>query len=524
MMQEKKDPFLEQMIDRMSEQKMIVPGDLVVAGISGGADSVCLLAMLTESRARLDFSLTAVHVEHGIRGQESLRDASFVENLCREWQVDCRICSVDAKARAWEKKESLEEAARYLRYETFRQTGRELAAKRGLSAEQIKIAVAHNQNDQAETVLMNLARGSGLRGLCGMRPVRGQIIRPLLDTSREEIEQWLMEQKIKYCTDQTNRELEYTRNRLRLVAFPWLTSQVNKEAVSHMAASAKCLQRTEEYIQKQAENLFLRCIRGTGKKKEASGGSLCRTEAMGGSEGQFPQKPVGQSPDSLQTREVRLFLPEFLAAEEILQEYVLQMAIEKAQGLGGLKDFGTVHLEALKELARKPAGRRLDLPGGLLALRQYEELVLGRKEKKCKREAREEQEASERTVELPESGVYHWKNWKIFLSYEAHLENIQGFPEKKYTKWLAYDTISHILCVRTRRTGDYLIINAQGGRKKLKDYFIDEKIPREQRDQILLVASGSHILWVVGYRLSWDARVTEDTEKIVKIQIVEEEP
>lgn len=514
-MREKRDLFLEGIIDRMQRQKMIDAGDCIVAGVSGGADSVCLLAILAESRARLDVSLTAVHVEHGIRGEESLQDAAFVETLCREWQIDCRILSVDAKARAREKKESLEEAARYLRYEAFRQVGEELKKERGLRAEQIKIAVAHNQNDQAETVLMNLARGSGLRGLCGIRPVRRGLIRPLLDTSREEIEQWLLEQKLGYCTDQTNGKLEYTRNRIRLVALPWLTDQVNQEAVSHLAASAKCLQRAEEYIRNQAEKLFWRCILEQGQ------GSL-EMEKPGGRGRQSGEK----------TEEVRLFLPEFLASEEILQEYVLQMAIEKAQGSGGLKDFGAVHIEALKELAGKPVGRRLDLPGGLLAVRKYEWLLLCRKEKGSRVKASGAQSGREGTgkretgiaVELGESGLYRWQKRKIFLSYEDHLENIQGFPEKKYTKWLACDTISHILCVRTRRPGDYLVINAQGGRKKLKDYFIDEKIPREQRDQILLVASGSHILWVVGYRLSWEARVTENTEKIAKIQIVEEEP
>lgn len=498
-MEEKRDLFLEQIIEKMSRQKMIDPGDLVVAGISGGADSVCLLALLAKSRARLGFSLTAVHVEHGIRGEESLQDATFVEALCREWQIDCRIFKVDAKARAREEKESLEEAARYVRYDAFRRVSRELAEEHGLAEAQVKIAVAHNQNDQAETVLMNLARGSGLKGLCGMRPVRGQIIRPLLDTSRDQIEQWLLKQDMGYCTDQTNRELEYTRNRLRLVGVPWLCREVNREAVTHIAATAGCLQRAEEYIGKQAKALFLRCIRESGQKIPG-------------------QKQAGKTFD-----EVKLLLPEFLEAEEILQEYVLQLAIQRALGDGGLKNFGMVHIEALKELAGKPRGRRLDLPGGLLALRQYDELVLRRMEGKSTGEGPEKEEAAE-IVAFPESGVYHWRERKIFLSYEKPLENIQGFPEKKYTKWLACDTISHILCVRTRRAGDYLVINSQGGRKKLKDYFIDEKIPREQRDQILLVASGSHILWVVGYRLSWDARVTENTEKIAKIQIVEEEP
>ena len=189
-----------------------------MAGVSGGADSVCLLYALKEYRKQVPFSLKVIHVEHGIRGEESLGDARWVDGLCREWEIPCRVVHCKVEKIAAEEKISLEEAGRKVRYEIFEKERKLWQGDR--------VAVAHNQGDQAETVLFRLARGSGLKGLGGIRPVQGRIIRPLLFLSREEIERILEERGIGWRTDRTNLETEYTRNRIRLEILPALESQV----------------------------------------------------------------------------------------------------------------------------------------------------------------------------------------------------------------------------------------------------------------------------------------------------------
>lgn len=468
---------------------MIETGDGVIAGVSGGADSVCLLAVLREYRREKEFSLTAVHVEHGLRGQDSLEDAAFVEALCREWQISCRVERVSVRERAAAAGQTLEEAGRQARYEAFERWAlRENAAR---------IAVAHNENDQAETVLLNMARGSGLRGMGGIRPVRGRIIRPLLFVSRKEIEEWLMERGIGWRTDATNLETDYTRNKLRLQALPWLEREINAGTVRHLAAEALHMQRAQEYLERQAEKIYASCVRW--------------------------EEETGQ---------VHLSLKEFQGEDELMREYVLRMAVSQALGSRGLKDYGEIHIRQMMRLCRMDCGRRMDFPGRMQALRRGGELVLaaGRGKgqgptagDKSLTERESPTEPAPQVCELGRDGEYAFLGYRFQVKYLDPCQAPACFPEKKYTKWLAYDTITNNVCLRTRRTGDYLVIDGKGRRKKLKDYLIDQKVPREERDRVILLAQGSHILWVAGYRISEGAKVTADTKGLIQIQMMVED-
>ena len=441
---------------------MIETGDYVVAGISGGADSVCLLFMLKEFQKEADFFLEAVHVEHGIRGEESLKDAAFTKQLCKKWGITFHMAAFDVPKRAAGEKLTLEEAARKCRYEAFAEAckGREHA----------KIAVAHNQDDQAETILWNLVRGSGLQGLCGIRPVNGNIIRPLLGVSRQEIEAYLKKQGQDYCTDSTNLTDEYTRNRLRHRILPEMENGLNVRARVHIAQAGERLGRAWEYLEKEA-------------KKKA------------------------EKISSVRKQEVWIEGKELLREEEVMQEYILRVCMER---LGmGLKDVGAVHLDEMKKLAAGQSGRRMMLPGGRTARRTGDYLVLG--------EGEPPQKITEE-VELLVPGESQWGKYRIKTSLEPG--NGQIIPQKKYTKWLDYDTIKNTIQLRSRRSGDYFI--AEGRHSKLKKYFINEKILKEERDKVLLLADESHILWIVGHRISEQCRVTQDTKTILKIQVREE--
>ncbi|MDD3795961.1 MAG: tRNA lysidine(34) synthetase TilS, partial [Lachnospiraceae bacterium] len=333
------DRITEKILQTIEEYEMLLPDEHVIAGVSGGADSVCLLYILKAWQQTHPCKITVVHVEHGIRGRASQMDAEWVEELCREWNIPCELRHIDARLLARDTGQTLEEAGRQARYDIFERIRRELGADR--------IAVAHNENDQAETVLMNLIRGSGLRGLGGILPVRERIIRPLLFTSRQEIEALLKRENISYRTDQTNFETEYTRNKMRLQILPAL-KEINPRAVEHIAESAQQLQKAELFLQEQTDRLYRSCVR--------------------------PEE-----------EEICLELTEFLRAEEQLQEYVLRRCIETLQKGRGLKDFTRVHIGQLKRLAAMPCGKQMDFPGGMEAVRLREnELVFRKREKAAK--------------------------------------------------------------------------------------------------------------------------------------------
>ena len=234
----------------IKEHHMISKEDCIMAGVSGGADSVCLLFVLYELQKTMGFRLQAVHVEHGMRGEESLKDAYFVETLCKTYDIPFHIYSYDVPKRAKQEKLTAEEAARKSRYDAFGDACRQYKGT--------KIAVAHNRDDQAETILWNLIRGSGLKGLSGMKPVNGCIIRPLLGVTRAEIEAYLAERCQPFCTDSTNLECDYTRNKLRHQILPVMERELNSQARRNIALAGERLSRAEVYLEKTAAKKALK--------------------------------------------------------------------------------------------------------------------------------------------------------------------------------------------------------------------------------------------------------------------------
>lgn len=440
--------------------KMIQPRERVLAGVSGGADSVCLLMVLLELQKEMEFAIKVVHVEHGIRGEESLRDAAYVKKLCEEHGVEYECVSCDIPAMAKREKLSTEEAGRIARYEAFEQIGREWNAT--------KIAVAHNQNDQAETILWNLARGSGLDGAAGIRPVRGKIIRPLLECSRSEIEEFLRKKGVTWCEDCTNRELDYTRNIIRNQLLPDMEKQLNTKAIAHLAAFGTEMRRTEEFLQTLEEE-------------------ACREMAV------------------IRPGEARIEVGKFRGEAVLLQERIIRSCLKKAGC--GLKDLQREHIEGIRNLADMQSGKKVSLPGKWTAYREFDVLVIQKESETSKKELPE--------IQLKIPG--ETRTGKGIFTTRIILNENQPIIEKKYTKWLNYDKISSSILLRGRKTGDYLVVNRQGGRKKLKAYLTEEKIPADQRGNVWLLTCGEEVLWVVGHRISEAYKVEKSTEKILEI-------
>lgn len=472
--------MIERIKASIEKDKLIMPGDCVLAGVSGGADSVCLLLILLELRETMGFTLQVVHVEHGIRGEDGRNDAAFVEELCRRMRLPFHVCAVDVPAYASDGKMGLEEAARVLRYESYRKIAE------GLGQPRVRVALAHHAEDNAETMLFGLARGSGITGLGGIRAKRrlsehGVIIRPLLAVSRAQIEAYLRERGQTYCTDATNADTNYSRNKIRREILPKL-AEVNRQAVAHMAESAKILQETADYMEAEAKRVT---------------GQMCVGEGDG-----------------------------YRIAEELFSEYphIIQAECVRrvlTEAAGSAKDIGRVHVEAVLKLACLQVGRSVDLPYRLCAERIYGGIAIGRREAAARSENPVEVSAEE--LERLTSGgmldvVLNDGRMRFqILDFWGQTEEI---PKKKYTKWLNYDKIKNGLQVRRRMAGDYLTIDGQGHHKKLKAYFADEKVPAKQRDDIWLLTEGAEVLWVVGGRIGADYRIGKQTEKVLEVQII----
>lgn len=477
---------MNHIFETIEKYHMIEAGEKMIAGVSGGADSVCLLYVLKEYQKKVPFELTAVHVEHGIRGMESLEDAAFTEELCARMDVPCYRISVDVQELAKKQGLSVEEAGRRERYRIFEEIRQKEKADR--------IAVAHNRNDQAETLLWNLARGSGLKGLGGIRPVRERIVRPLLFTDRQEIERILQSAGLSWRTDRTNLEQEYTRNRIRLSLIPQMEQELNAQAGLHMAQAAERLQQVQAYLERMTQAAAKQCI--------------------------------AEESDS-----VELHLKPFSVQDPLIQTELLREALTRCRKGAGLKDIGSVHLEMLLELAGMDCGKEVHLPG-IRAVRENGIIRFCEVDGNCHFANREKNPEPGIPSEL-QTGAQEWKleipgcqqigNLKIQTSLAAYDPSLlkEIAEEKKYTKWLSYDTMISDARIRKRKPGDYLVVGENGGRKKLKDYLIDCKVPKDRRDQIWLLADGSHVLWVIGYRISAGAKVTQETKQILKIQIEE---
>lgn len=461
-------------IDR---EQMIQKGDGVILGISGGADSVCLLLLLHELRPVYHLYLEAVHVEHGLRGEESLRDAAFVEELCGRLDVPVVVEHADVPAVAAEGRMGVEEAARVCRYRILERQAKLLERRRGIPA---KIALAHNANDHAETILFHMVRGSGMAGLRGIPRVRGRIVRPLLDVTREEIEEYLRHKGQAYCIDSTNLADACCRNVIRHQVLPAL-EQINSRAVAHIVKSGDYLGEAAAHLAGEVRDIL---------------------SAVAGPEG-LDRRRLSEY-DGFMQRE---------ALHAWLQSYV-----------PCARDVTEAHIRQLQGMLVGETGKRTQFAGVEIAV-EYDRLVLRHlepQERAGRGDSEEYARISPGEVCGGQGKVVDAGGKRVSFM-PADREKIQLFPAKNYTKWLDCANMESDLVLRTRRSGDYLVVNRRGGRKKLKDYFIDEKVPRQERDNVLLLCDGHHVLWAVGYRISEDVKVNGPSDKIIKVQVTEEE-
>lgn len=451
------------------KHNMLSKGDRVIVGVSGGADSICLLYVLLELASEYNLKLHVIHINHGIRGDEAALDQEFVRGLCQRHNIDFKYVKKDVPAIVREQGISEEEAGRNVRYEAFHDFAKEMGYN--------KIAVAHNKNDDAETFLFNLFRGSGITGLRGIPPTRESIIRPLLCLDRIEIEQYLEEHKVPYVIDSTNLEDDYSRNKIRNKILTYAKDEINTGVIEHITNSASMLAEIDTFIKKSVDKVFSEIVVKNKKGKEYS-----------------------VNVETLDKYDI------------VIQKELARKIIHKLSKK--LRDIDSSHIQSILGLKEKQVGKEVHLPYDIIAIKGYNDIILKRKLDKTPKNIKIE------PVELKIPGRnFMVQSDRIIETKVKEYKRDMEIPKEGYTKWFDYDKINNIILLRTRQKGDFIKVDSRGSTKKINSLFIDEKIPREDRDSIPLIADGSQIIWVIGGRISEDYKINEDTKTILEIKI-----
>ncbi len=430
-------------------------GKRICVAVSGGKDSVSLLHYLKLREKEYGYSLLAVHCEHGMRGEDSIADMAFVEALCKEWEIPLETYRENCLEKAEREKLSLETAARAFRYEVFSRIIKENKAD--------FIVTAHHKNDEAETVLFRLARGTSLAGIGGMSEMNGWLLRPFLSWSRADIDVYAKENALRFCLDKTNLETNATRNKLRIKVLPLLEAAV-PGAMENIARFAALASEDDELLQTYAKAL------------------LSETEK----EGAFQ------------------VLVRFSKEKPLFRRASL-MALKR---LGVERDYTAQHLESVYLLQEAERGAKVDLPQNVQAKKTAKGIVFYQKHSALKKERA-----------MPE--IFSEKGFNGGM-YEVIVSQTPINDDNSAWKTLRVDgeKIPKAAVFRFRQEGDS-IARFGGGRKSLKKFFNEEKIDVEQREYLPLIADkdAKEVYVVCGVEISEKVKITEKTKKILYIAV-----
>jgi tRNA(Ile)-lysidine synthase len=447
-------------LSTIDRYRMLEGARTVVAAVSGGPDSVALLLFLHGLAPRLRFDLHVFHLDHMLRGQESARDARFVEELARELGLPVRSLAVDVRGEAGLAGRSPQDAAREIRLDRLLGFADEVAADR--------IATGHTADDQVETFLMRAIQGAGLSGLGGIPPVRGRFVRPLIEVWRFQVEEYCDAMGVTPRQDMSNLSISYLRNRVRLSLLPFLASEFGASVKEVVLREVESLALDGDYMKEQAARAFELARDGKGE-------------------------------------EVRLEIPCLLSLHPALQRGVIREAWSRVAP--GEQSLSWRHvLDLLEKVAGGGTGARLDLPGGRVAEREYDLLVF--------RPGETDTPYPPSSLAVPGVVSLPWAGVTI----EARLVGREAVrfsadPEVEFV----CPELEPSLEVRAPAPGDRFRPLGSGGSKKLKDFFIDLRLPRAVRKRCPVVLSGGDVVWVAGHRIDERFRLPDAAEEAVML-------
>lgn len=472
----KKHSIESRVLHFVRQHRMIQQNDPLLMGVSGGPDSVALLHILMGLKDDLQIArMTVVHFDHGLRDAESLEDRRFVERLASGLGLDCECGAEDVRGVARDGRISLEMAARFCRHRFFQQVKTARGAQR--------IALAHTANDQAEEVLLRLCRGSGPSGLGGMRPREDSgIVRPLLFATKVEIIAYLNARRLPYRLDSSNQAPICQRNRIRLEVLPLLEETLHPGVVPCIQRHAQLVQDEEDFWTLMLESLWP---------------TVCEVEGGDGIR--------------LRCRELRELHPALLRR-------MLRHALQKLQH--NLLGIYSNHIEILCDLvARHSGGKRIHLPGTLRAEIREEILLLG-----LRKTAEDEALVQIQPVWIRGPGEWSWGEAVLVVRLVDSGDALQheGFVTAASNR-VCMDArlVQWPLCLRGRQPGDRFRPLGLGGWKKLQDFFVDLKLPREARGSVPILCDREKICWVVGYRLDDRVKIAPATRSVLVVELVD---
>ena len=432
---------------------------------------MCLLHLLYKLKDEYKLKLAVAHVNHCLRGNESDEDEEFVKNYCKDINVDFYSIRIDVNSLAKEKGISCESAGREARYNFFMHVFSKINAD--------KIALAHNANDQAETVMMRIMRGTGMEGLTGIKPVRDSIyIRPLINITRDEIEDYCSREKILTRTDKTNFQNIYTRNKIRLDLFPYMNSTFDCDIIKSLDRLADTVRIDNDYIKKVCDEKYKKfCTKDDSKI---------------------------------------IILKEAFSEHEAVLSRILRKAIEELTGT--LNNFEKKHIYDIINIQKHDTGKVVMLPKGFAALNNYGNIELLNYDRLMENRFKTNKECvlHEGVNVLKE---YSYKVWLRIIDNEGKID----FKSSKNIKYFDLSKINGDIKIRYRKEGDQFHPLGLSGCKKIKDVLINLKVPAYKRNSIPLICFGSKIAWIVGYNISDEFKINSATKKILEIKAESEE-
>jgi len=457
--------MIKKVLKTIEKYKLLDKKDRVVAALSGGADSTALLVALTQISKKLNFDIIVAHYNHGLRGTRSDKEEKYSQELATKSGLIFVSGKMDFKLR--QKGVSQEDFYRKQRYQFLNKIAEDYNAQ--------KIALGHNIQDQAETVLLNLLRGSGLDGLKGILPMReGKFIRPLIEVSRAEIVAFLNEAGISYCQDSSNDSNIYLRNKIRSELIPYLKEKFNPKIVENLAQMSEILRQDDDFIL----NFVQETLKSPYIQNQPDGISLDIDYLKG-------LAPAIRS---------RLF-------KEILES----MNPEK-------NGFSFINIKALERLAQlAESGKRISLPLGIEAKREYDKLILTRDN------ASLSQVDYEYPVNIP--GIIHVKETNRTISIEKIPRDKMDLQNKEKV-YLDLDKIQQTIVLRNRRDGDRFQPLGMKGRQKIKSLFINQKISRDKRNEVMLLVDQNSVIWIENMHLSDRVKISPQTKNVLVLEII----
>lgn len=450
---------------------MFAPGDRILLGVSGGPDSVALAHILRELAAEMQVDLFIAHLNHNLRGQESAADAEFVQRFADRLGLPAVIETRDAGRYAADNNMSTQAAAREVRYRFFADAARNLGCN--------KLATGHNANDQAETVLFNFLRGSGLAGLAGISPVRdGWVTRPLIEASRAQVDEYCRENKLETRLDSSNLKVVYTRNKIRLELIPLLEREYNARMVETLVRTSEIMRDEEQYLDQLTDDKWEYTVFG--------------------------------EDDNL----IRFDLGKFLELPAALQRRVIRRAWTRLTGSGRNLEF--VHLNGIFDMLKNArSGSVLNLPMEVSLCKYYREFSLVRSPAPAPTVAYEYKLEIPGITVVPETGV----------AIAAEIADRITEPARADEIFIDVAEIKLPIRVRSRRPGDWFRPFGLKGSTKVKKFFIDRKIPRSERERVpVLVTADEQIIWLAGLRADRRWQATPESKVVLKLKIIRNLP